>query len=272
MPKVVAKMALILSTIARATSGFHLSDDTAVPFPVYPEQFTVKTREYSSSGELTLNQTLVWDELAQRTHMKADFEGQGFLEQIVRSDVAPGYFVQTSSSDPAHEDPSTWDCSNMTMEEDIGDFWEAPSRSRYVGNETVNGVVCGKWVYADLELASEYVFWGTDELPCATAQLVPGRSGGDGGYMWLIDFLDFTPGPPPLDLYDVTPGVTCPLAEGASSEVISGKQPPSSPFVAASQSSTNATALTGTTGALVVKSALSLRKTLASLGMVIKAN
>lgn len=36
--------------------------------------------------------------------------------------------------------------------------------SQYQGNETVNGVVCGKWTYWNVELKYHYAFWGTDEV------------------------------------------------------------------------------------------------------------
>lgn len=214
---------LCISIFICAMSGSSVAASMDPPFPVYPEQFIVKTREYSSGGEMTLNQTLVWDESAQRTLMKADFVGQGDLEQIVRSDVTPSYFVQASSTDPS--EPSSWDCSNTTMEIVVTGFWDVPLHSRFSGNETVNGVVCGKWVYTVLEIASEYVFWGSDDSPCATAQLVPGSD--DGDYMWRIEFHDFLAGPPPLDAYEPTPGVTCPLAEdGAKNTGIPSAQPP----------------------------------------------
>jgi len=73
-------------------------------FPIYSEQFIVQTKEYSSSGDLVLNETLDWDVIARRTHMKAEGSilAGGVLEQINRCDAGweTGWFAQASSMDP----------------------------------------------------------------------------------------------------------------------------------------------------------------------------
>ena len=93
--RLVVAMAALASSFDRAWS-------IGEEFPIYPEQFVVKTTEYSSDGEQVVNQTLAWDLTVRRTHMKAEgiLVGGGDLEQIYRCDVDPGFFLQDSSSDP----------------------------------------------------------------------------------------------------------------------------------------------------------------------------
>ena len=162
-------------------------------FPSYPNQFIVKTTEFSSIGEQILNQTLDWDTTQRRTHMKAEgiMLAGGVLEQVTRCDVGweTGWFAQADTSDPMNvratsdiislelerppsrynfmryscaQDPSTWECTNTTRNPDqdscqMGDFWEAPPLYQFKGNETINGVwTCSFLLMLDLPKLSPF--------------------------------------------------------------------------------------------------------------------
>ncbi len=195
----------------------------ASPFPVYSEQFTVKTHEYDAGGNLVLNQTLAWDLTARRTQMVAEgsLVGGGVLEQIMRCDTVPdpGFFVQAVASSATLSDPSSWSCTNTTVDSDpsscqLGSFWENPAVSVFVGNETIDGVECGKWEYRGQ--SSLYAFWGTAEAPCATAEL--DGAANSSSYVWMLTFSDFVAGAPAFpDAFEVTDGVECPSPSTPSS-------------------------------------------------------
>ena len=64
-PIMMARFGVVITVVLQS---LHAASSAALEqFPIYPEQFTVATREFSSSGEQVLNQTLWWDMTARRT-------------------------------------------------------------------------------------------------------------------------------------------------------------------------------------------------------------
>ena len=191
-------------------------------FPIYAEQFSVKLLEFSAEGNQVLNETIYWDLSARRTHLKAEgpLVGDGILEQIMRCDIPEDGFFVNAGSTTENADPSEWECTNSTIKSDpascqLANFWVLPERYTYIGEETINGVDCGKFEYR--EGRNIYNFWGTDEAPCAAAQLTASAAQGTSAeFLWRMEFSDFVAAPPsfPED-FEITTGVECPLAAGS---------------------------------------------------------
>ena len=157
---------------------------------------------------------------------------KGAMQQIKRCDLFPQEGWMTSSGGPDPKEPGDWQCTNTTITPagelpqfcQYGTFWNFPSM-RYIGTETMNGVDSDRWEY--ISGGEKYAFWAEIDaaVPVATGKV----SSPNPSSLWTIYFTDFTPVAPDESAYTSIPGVVCPAATPAPSELPSSSSSSSSP-------------------------------------------
>ncbi|KAJ1417350.1 hypothetical protein B484DRAFT_400853 [Ochromonadaceae sp. CCMP2298] len=211
--------ALYLAAFAALVVGAHghgteqINQIDTKPPPTISENFLVYTNEVDEGNSTIVEQTLAFDQDARRSNMYA-FGSlvKGALQQIRRCDIHPsGWWSSAGGPDV---DPSTWQCSNMTISLigelprncEFNDFWGLPPM-KYEGTEELNGIVGDMWTYWAAE--EQYAFY---TLVDQAVPLASGKIYSPSSSLWTIFFYGFQSGPPPLQAFEPLSGSDCPDA------------------------------------------------------------
>jgi len=147
----------------------------------------------------------------------------GAEEQIMRCDIHPtGWVISSGGADTTNV--SSWLCDNITILSDPqhcnwGPFWDAlPPNATYSGKEMMDGRACNKWEY--WSGGEKYALWASADSPDIPVANGKTWTSVPGYHLWHILWRDFKPGPPPLSVFALTPGIQCPNASVARSEAV----------------------------------------------------
>lgn len=192
--------------------------------PAISSDFECYLEEEDSTGEVILLQSLVWSASQRRSRMSA--EGslvKGGLQQIKRCDLLPADGWFTNEGGPNAKDPSTWTCTNTTIQKTselpancaYGEFWALTGAFdvRYDGVQSIRSKKCDMWSYKAVNPNDNSVmdmFFATlkdQAVPCAT--------GRHGVYTIFVD--NFRGQDPSIQDFDpiAGTGITCPAASPA---------------------------------------------------------
>jgi len=194
---------------------------TTPNIPKINPNFVVNTVEVDNTNTTILEQKLVFDIDLRRSMMYGyGTLVKGAMQQIRRCDIHPeGWMI--SAGGPDTSDPSTWQCTNTTINAagelpwncQYSTFWSFPDDMKYAGNDVINETPCDKWVY--FNGGDEYALWATQGVD-ASGQIIdiPVANGktlsATGGNSWTIYYYDFVGGTPADSEYTAIDGLQCP--------------------------------------------------------------
>lgn len=196
-----------------------ISCGNAKDIPVISPNFVANTVEIDDTNTTVVEQRLVFDIDLRRSMMYAQGSlVHGAMQQIRRCDIHPQGWM-SSAGGPDVDDPSTWACTNTTIDRkaelpnscQYSSFWSFPDNMKYSGRDYINGTSCDQWIY--YSGGDEYALWvqeGVVDGELVTIPVANGKIKSSSGGLWTIYYHDFVPGSPNDSEYDPVDGSNCP--------------------------------------------------------------